>query len=422
MIIVPRGTHSDGPYRKASEGDRVIIPRIGFTPFTVAGQPTGAAGRVGFCSDGDVGDPTGCCHDGSIWRKFPLGTEINPTRGIQLFVISNDDKFHALSGDPLEEDFQVQRPPGAAGGAASWPAVFTPDGVNIWIGGPYNGTPALANTFWFSDDGGATWTNKYDKHPDAEDATVYSIWGVDGELWACSNTAFGNSRIVKYNSGTGNWDSQYDFGAQTNPNCVWGRSATDMYCISVSTTLTLLQDTGGGWAAETIQAGCYYTVASADAPPTQICMAGDATHLYVLNSSYLGLRMFRGTFNGTDWAQETVSWDANFRVGDIGWGRNVGVDETGAIWVGGYSNTTAHVEVHRRDPTTGNWAQSLDAYYSGIGGPGNIIAVSSTNVIVYGTNLIGVFDGTSWTVYDPRTDIAGFSDTTRLWGGWAVEL
>jgi len=422
MIIVPRGTHTDGPYRSAVDGDRILIPRVGLTPFTVAGQKAVGAGGVGYCSDGDAGARTGCCHDGTIWRKFALGSEISPIPPAKIFVATDGDAFHALTSmGGLTQDFKSTQPPGAAAGAIGFYAMWmSPDHQTVWLGGLEDHVDInLANTFWRSLDGGATWTNMTSAHPYGSYGYVYSIFGFDADnLWACGDVWNTSASIVmKWNTGTSVWNTVYNYGAGVRQvNCLWGRAVNEMYCVTFNGGVScLLRETGGGWTAEAGGAGSLNTVINTGHTGKPVTIVGDATHLYVWTYTVpagVVYEVYRGTFNGTDWAVEAKSWASTSRFDPLK-GRNIGCDETGAIWLS-MSNVANVIEVHRRDPGTGVWALH--------GGPftdassnncANLVVIDSSNVFVFGGSSICVWNGTTWTE-TLTADIVGFADANFL--------
>lgn len=415
MIIVPRGTHPDGPYRKATDGDRILIPRVGFTPFTVAGQKAVGAGGVGYCSNGDAGARTGCCHDGSIWRKFAMGAEISPIPPAKLFTATNSNTFHAITSEGVvTQDFKRLLPPGGGPALPGFYGIWmSADHQTIWLGGNENHADITnANTFWRSLDGGDTWTNQTVTHPYGESGAVYSIFGFDvNNLWAGGDVwnAF-HGGVMKWNTGTSLWDMVYDYGGSTNGCCLWGRSSDEMYFVRWNASSTrLLRETGGGWTSEAAGAGGLNEVLTAVSGQA-INIIGDDTHLYVWTRNgnpSVTFEIYRGTFNGADWVKETRSWSATAIFNPIR-GNNLGCDETGAIWVA--MSDSDRMEVHRRDPDTGTWALH--------GGPfsdvdandcGNLVVLDSSNIFVFGGLSIDVWDGTDWTEY-LTADITDWDD------------
>jgi len=414
-IIVVRGTDNDGPYRTAGAADKVRLARLSAAPFTVAGQPVGVAGGLGYCSNGAAGDPTGCVHDGLVWKRLTLGDPVDLIKVLSCALAGYPDYFHVLEGptSALLNTHNYIDPPGAAGGANGFYSLFTFDGEDVWLGGTnWNPDIALSNTFWRSIDGGANWTNESSKHPDGKDGLVFSIWGVDGEMWACGQTYFGFDRIMKYNTGTGNWDSEHVFVGAAWPNCVWGPSSSEMYCVSASFAVAdkLWQQTGGGWAAEGAGAGSLQTVLNTGQTGWPVSLVGDGTKLYAwCGTDTTGYEIYSGTFNGTDWVKETRAWNSGRQFNNI-LGRNIGCDETGAIWLGMFETATNNVEVYRRDPITGVWALSHVFDRVTVNNGGALWVADSGLVVVGGGNLVGVWNGATWTDYT-TSDFVGWSDT-----------
>lgn len=411
-IIVPRGTDNDGPYRAATiSGDCVRVPRFAFTPFTVAGQPAGAAGGVGYCSNGDAGDPTGCVHDGAVWRRFPLGSEINLIE-YDWYTLGIDETAHKMGGDASAPTniSNVKNPPGTAGGANGFYSIYSPDdGATLWACGEYSSfaTPDTSNGMWRSTDGGATWENKSASLPDEGAALGFSLFGYGGDVWGGFDNAFRTATILKYNSGTDSWDEEFDYGAGSRrPNCVWG-SALDgwMYCVAYSGVSQMLirSNGGGGWAAEGAGAGLLYTVLLAYSG-FPVTITGDGagnlwTFCHTSSGGLTGKHIFKGSFGGP-WTQEVRSWDSG-RDFSYKSGRNMMMDETGAIWCSMSEVATGNVEVHRRDPSTGVWALHHTFDDAAVNGGGSLWVIDSQNIFVAGSHLLGIWDGSNWYYHNP---------------------
>lgn len=425
-IIVPRGADNDGPFRAAVAGDRVRVPRVAFTPFTVAGQPVNGAGGLGYCSDGDAGARVGCCHDGSVWRRLALGSEV--ALGIEIYSMGyTGERFHVLTGDPtaLTNSINACNPPGAAGGPSLFHALgATPDGATIWVGGAYWGADIdLANTFWRSINGGTTWTNQAATHPNAQNGEIYSIFAVDDTLFACGINFGSTAKILKWNSGTTSWDSVYDYGANWRANCLWGTSASNMYCISYNGgALRLTSNVGGAWAAEGASANNLDNVLGG-ADPVAIC--GDSTgrlFVWAYVDAPSGYYVYTGTFNGNDWAQDARVWDAGRQFPGWGFGRNIMQDETDAIWLTMFESATGDVEVYRRDPTTGLWTLMKDFNDGWMSGTsGSLWVVDSSCLVVGGAGFMGVYFEGVWTTYQTGT-FASWTDGSHQPGLWARRL
>lgn len=345
-----------------------------------------------------------------------------------LTLSYTQESLHVLGGSTglLTHTATYKQPPGTAVNPLYFFSMFTADGVDIWVGGASSGSGgdiADANTFWRSIDGGANWTNEAATHPSGKLAYVYSIFGVDGEMWAASGVWDSGSRIHKWNSVTEVWDEEYTTGAfNKGANCLWGPSATEMYCVfQYNTTVQLKRQDGGGWDDEADSANDFDTVANTGHTAYATTLVGDGTKLFIWTrvGAQADFYIYSGTFNGNDWVQEARSWDESQAFwGNIeGFGgRNIGCDETGAIWLGMYHSVTNIVQVHRRDPATGVWALS-NTFSGGVRG-GALYVVDSGLVVVGGGTMIGVWNGSVWKEYD-TDDFVGWNDVIMPCEVWA---
>lgn len=417
MIIVPRGTHPDGPYRAAVAGDRIVVPRMGFTPFTVAGQPTGDAGGVGYCSDGDAGARVGCAHDGSIWRKLAVGAEV--ALGVEWLFAGGSDDFHRVLGPAAAatNPLNARQPPGTAGGATKFHSMYSPDGQVIWLGGQAWGVAADANTLWYSDDGGSTWSNRSLEHADAQYGNAYSMWGLSANsIFCCGlNSLTGGNTVAYWNGVT--WSSAAPLGTTTAVgypfNCVWGTSTSDMYLIvqiAAGTADILYRNQGAGWVAEGSGANSLRAaIATLGTNSVPCSVVGDGLgNLWVTADRSGGdsIEVWKGTFGG-GWTNE-LNVAGYVCSSSPGAGRNIAIDETGAVWAYAFqTGGTNDWSIWRRDPDTGIFA--LNNTFDGSAGTFtvNVLIVDSANICVTGDRFIGLYDGSSWYTYD--TGLTGWN-------------